>query len=63
MAKIEPFISPGRESHNHPLAERFSEPALHAKDATPLEEMRHKPNTAEGGFSMRSASARVEPFF
>ena len=47
-AKMDPFFSPGRESHNQPLVEHFSEPAPLAKDATPLEEMRHKHKTAGG---------------
>jgi transposase len=62
-AKIEAFISPGRESHNQPLAERFSEPAPLANDATPLEEMRHKLKTVAGRAIYAKRKCTVEPVF
>ena len=62
-AKIEAFISPGRESHNQPLTERFSEPAPLAHDAKPLEEMRHKLKTVEGRAIYAKRKCTVEPVF
>jgi hypothetical protein len=62
-AKIEAFISPGRESHNQPLAERFSDPAPFANGATPLEEMRHKLKTVAGRALYAKRKCTVEPVF
>jgi len=62
-AMIEAFIPPGRESHNLPLAERFSEPAALADEATPHEEMRHKLKSAQGRSIYAKRKSTVEPVF
>jgi len=62
-AKIEAFISPGRESHNLPLAERLSEPAALANEATTLEKMHHKLKSARGRTIYAKRKCTVEPVF
>jgi transposase len=62
-AKIEAFISPGRDSHNLSLSERFSEPAALTDEATPLEEMRYKLKSSRGRTIYAKRKCTVEPVF
>lgn len=63
QADIEPFIPPGREKHNRPLMDRFSEPIPPPEDATSKEKMGYKLRTNEGREIYSKRKSTVEPVF
>ncbi len=62
-AGIEPLIAAGRESHHPHWKERFSEPEPLAKDATPVEQMKHTLKTQAGKKAYALRKQTVEPVF
>ena len=62
-SNIIPLISSGRQKHNQPLQERFSEPGSLPDNATPVEKMRHYLKTSKGKQLYGKRKSRVEPVF
>jgi transposase len=62
-ANVEPQISIGRDEHHPHWKERFTEPALLADDATPVEKMKHTLKTKAGKASYALRKQTVEPVF
>ena len=60
---IEPFVPPGRDTHNRPLAERFAQPDPLPEDAAPIDQMRHKLKTDQGRQVYAQRKCTVEPVF
>lgn len=63
MCDIEPFVPPGRDTHNQHLAERFAQPAPLPEDAAPIDQMRHKLKTDQGRQVYARRKCTVEPVF
>ena len=61
--EITPYIAPGRESHNLPLMERFSEPPPIPDDADCVTRMKHRLTTIAGKAIYRTRKCTVEPVF
>jgi transposase len=61
--EITPYISPGRESHNQPLMERFSEPPPLPDDADGVAKMKHRLKTSAGKTVYAIRKSTVEPVF
>ena len=61
--EITPYIAPGREGHNRPLMERFSEPLPIPDDANVVTRMKHRLKTAAGKVVYATRKCRVEPLF
>jgi len=62
-ANITPFMATGREGHHRPWAERFTEPAPLAPEATPAQTMRHRLATKAGRARYALRKQTVEPVF
>ncbi len=62
-SKIEPFITPGRQNHNQPFAERFSNPGPLPDNADTISKMRHKLKTDQGRKLYAKRKSTVEPVF
>jgi transposase len=60
---ITPYISPGRESHNQPLMERFSEPPPLPDDADAVTKLKHRLKTVAGKAIYAMRKSTVEPVF
>jgi hypothetical protein len=60
---MESFIPPGREKHNQPLVERFTEPESLPDDADSISKMRHKLKTCKGRELYAKRKSTVEPVF
>ena len=61
--KITPYISFGKEQHNQPLEDRFSETEPLPKNATDVEKMKHRLQTKEGKEIYALRKSVVEPVF
>jgi len=61
--KITPYISFGKEQHNQPLEDRFSEPQALPEDATGIEKMKHRLQTKEGKEIYALRKSMIEPTF
>ncbi len=61
--EVEPYIAAGRAAHYPPLAERLSEPAPVAKDASAVDRMKHRLRTPEGREVYATRKCTVEPTF
>jgi len=61
--EIIPYLSPNREKHNISLKERFSEPGILDKDASTMDQMRHRLKTKEGKALYAKRKHTVEPVF
>lgn len=61
--EITPYISPGREGHNQPLMERFSEPPALPDDADAVVKMKHRLKTSAGKAVYAIRKSTVEPVF
>ena len=61
--KITPYISFGKEQHNQPLEDRFTQPEALAEDATAIEKMRYRLQTKEGKEIYALRKSIVEPVF
>ena len=61
--QINPYIAPGRESHNRPPMERFLEPAPVPQDADCAAGMRYRLKTAAGKAIYAKRKGTVEPVF
>ena len=61
--QINPYIAPGRESHNQPLMERFLEPPPVPQDADCVARMRYRLKTAAGKAIYAKRKGTVEPVF
>jgi len=62
-AEVTPLISTGRQKHNQPLQERFSQPESLPGDADPVEKMKHRLKTPEGRQLYGKRKSTVEPVF
>jgi transposase len=62
-ATITPFMATGREGHHRPWAERFTEPAPLAPEATSAQRMRHRLATKAGRARYALRKQTVEPVF
>jgi len=60
---VEPYIAAGRDAHYPPLAERLSEPAPVAADASAVDRMKHRLRTPEGRAVYATRKGTVEPTF
>lgn len=60
---ITPYIAPGREKHNPPLTERFSDPPPLPNNPDAVETMKHRLKTVEGRKLYGKRKATVEPVF
>ncbi len=60
---IEPFISPGRDKHNQPLYDRFTNPDPLPKNADSVSRMRYKLKTGDGRNLYAKRKSTVEPVF
>jgi len=60
---ITPYIALGREKHNIPLEERFSQPEPLAPHADPVARMKHRLKTPEGKQIYAKRKSTVEPVF
>lgn len=61
--EITPYIAPGREAHNPPLMERFSEPSPIPDDADCITRMKHRLKTIAGKAIYATRKCTVEPVF
>ena len=61
--KITPYISFGKEQHNQPLEDRFTQPQALPEDATDIEKMKHRLQTKEGKEIYALRKSMVEPVF
>lgn len=61
--QVVPYFSAGREKHNPPLMERFSEPPALPEDADPVAKMKHRLKTKEGKALYGTRKSTVEPVF
>jgi transposase len=61
--EITPYIAPGREGHNQPLSERFSEPPPIADDADCVTRMKHRLKTIAGRAVYARRKCTAEPVF
>ena len=61
--EIAPYIAPGREGHNQPLMERFSEPLPLSDDADAVARMKHRLKTVAGKAVYATRKSTVEPVF
>ncbi len=62
-AGIEPLIALAREDHHPHWGERFTEPAPLAKEATPMQGMKHRLKTLAGKAAYALRKQTVEPVF
>jgi len=62
-AEVTPIISTGRQKHNQPLQERFSQPISLPDNADPVEEMKHHLKTPDGRQLYAKRKSTVEPVF
>ena len=62
-AGITPYIAPGREKHNTPLMDRFTEPPPLPDNPDAVETMRHRLKTTEGRKLYGKRKSTVEPVF
>lgn len=62
-AEITPLISTGRQKHNQPLQERFSQPESLPDNADPVEKMRHCLKTSKGKQLYGKRKSTVVPVF
>jgi len=62
-AEVTPLISTGRQKHNQPLQERFSQPESLPDNADPVEEMKHRLKTPDGKQLYAKRKSTVEPVF
>jgi len=60
---IVPYIAPGREGHNRPLMERFTEPSPIPDDADCIIRMKHRLKTIAGKAIYATRKRTVEPVF
>ena len=60
---IEPYIAAGRNAHYPPLSERMSEVTPVAKDAGPVDRMRHRLRSSEGREIYAMRKSTIEPTF
>ncbi len=60
---IEPYIAVGRNAHYPPLSERMSEVAPVAKDAGPVDRMRHRLKSRKGREIYALRKSTIEPTF
>ena len=60
---VEPYLAAGREAHYPPLAERLSEPARVAQDASAVDRMKHRLRTPAGRAVYATRKCTVEPTF
>lgn len=58
-----PLISTGRQKHNQPLQERFSQPESLPDNTDPVEKMKHYLKTSEGKQLYGKRKSTVEPVF
>ncbi|HIP20264.1 MAG TPA: IS1182 family transposase [Sulfurimonas sp.] len=61
--KITPYISFGKEQHNQPLEDRFTQPEVLPEDATDIEKMKHRLQTKEGKEIYALRKSMIEPLF
>ena len=61
--EITPYIAPGRETHNPPLMERFTEPPPIPDDADAVIRMKHRLKTIAGKAIYATRKCTVEPVF
>ena len=62
-SNIEPYISPGRESHNQPLYDRFLQPEKPLKNTDSVGMMKYRLKTIEGRELYSKRKSTVEPVF
>jgi len=62
-AEVTPLISTGRQKHNQPLQERFTQPESLPDNADPVEEMKHHLKTPDGRQLYAKRKSTVEPVF
>jgi len=62
-AEVAPLISTGRQKHNQPLQERFTQPESLPDNADPVEKMKHRLKTPEGRQLYGKRKSTVEPVF
>ncbi|WP_297464736.1 IS1182 family transposase [Thermococcus sp.] len=63
QAEVTPLFSTGRQKHNQPLQERFTEPESLPDDADHVETMKHHLKTPEGKRLYAKRKSTVEPVF
>ncbi len=61
--EITPYISFGKEQHNQPLEERFTQEEELPEDATNMEKMKHRLQTKEGKKIYALRKSMIEPTF
>ncbi len=61
--KITPYISFGKEQHNQPLEDRFTQAEELPEDATLIEKMKHRLQTKDGKEIYAQRKCIVEPTF
>ena len=62
-ARITPYLAGGRENHNPPVEQRFTEPPALAPGADVVEAMDHRLATVEGRAIYAQRKSTVEPVF
>lgn len=62
-AEIEPLISTGRQAHNQPLQERFSQPEALPQHSGLVDKMKHYLKTSTGRQLYAKRKSTVEPVF
>ena len=60
---IMPYIAVGRQGHNQPLWDRFSEPPPLSEGADPVATMKHRLKTKEGKAVYAQRKVTSEPVF
>lgn len=60
---ITPYIAPGREKHNPPLMERFTEPPPLPDNSNAVETMKHRLKTRSGRKLYGKRKSTIEPVF
>jgi len=62
-AEIEPLISTGRQHHNQPLRERFSQPEKLSEPAGLVDRMKYRLKTSAGRQLYAKRKSTIEPVF
>lgn len=61
--QVIPYLAAGRDKHNQPLMERFSEPPAIAEDVDSVTQMKHRLKTIAGKAVYATRKSTIEPVF
>jgi hypothetical protein len=63
QSQVIPYLAAGRDKHNQPLMERFSEPPPIPEDADSVVKMKHRLKTIAGKAVYATRKSTIEPVF